>query len=211
MLARGFTTAPAANGFTNALCGTCPARPGAESNERNTNASSRVMSEHHHHWCAAEYRYARFSHDWVSPADVRSVIEHACLSAAATDRASHSASGVSCGGPENVRQMLNMAYLAPDASRADASASGSARRSSRDADHSARSACAKSPVGAAPAGRAAPPSALTRTSGAFSGAVDVHPVSARSSAPASATYTRTTSIWSWKLRTRVGAGASANP
>jgi hypothetical protein len=64
------------------------------------------MSEHHHQRCAAEYRYARFSHDCHWPIEVCNVIEHACLSAGATVRASHSPSGMSCGGPENVRQML---------------------------------------------------------------------------------------------------------
>ena len=91
------------------------------------------------------------------------VISQYCLSSEATVRVSHSASGMSCGGPENARQMLYTAYRC--LSRAsEASSGGRFLRSICSAAAALKSACAKSPVNVVPAGRS-PALPLTRITG----------------------------------------------
>ena len=121
------------------------------------------------------------------------VISQYCLSSGATVRVSHSASGMSCGGPENARQTLYTAYRC--LSRSEASSGGKFLRSMYSAAAALKSACAKSPVNVVPAGRS-PALPLTRITGWFSIAVAAQPVRRRTSSAASPMYQRETSSWS---------------
>jgi len=118
------------------------------------------------------------------------VISQNCLSGGATLRTSQSASGTSCGGPENVRHTLNTQNL--DSSRAAASPGERLRWSMVTAAAALKSACAKSPVNVVPAGRGTARS-LTRITGLLSSAVAAQPVSVRTRSRASATYRPATS------------------
>src|SRR6201996_8753021 len=128
-----------------------------------------------------------FSQVSRSPVAAFMVISQYCLSCGATDRVSHSASGTSCGGPENVRHTLKTEYRWR--SRSATSSAGTFLRSIASAAGALKSACAKSPVNVAPAGRV-PTRPLTRTTGLLSSAVAVQPVSERISSRASGTLPR---------------------